>query len=131
MIQWVPTKMHEYNEDKISIQLYYMSTMTICKMYLFYTYFYRKFHTCILLYDIITRHVEIQSPHNWYTRYSIEGIHIVYAKKTFPKRLSKTRNTSKVYILTWSTRREFSSIYIKDENTNDYNPDSIFCWSTQ
>ena len=35
-----------------------------------------------MLFDnIITRDFEIKFPHNWYTRYSIEGIHIVYAKK--------------------------------------------------
>ena len=46
-----------------------------------YTYFYRKFYVFILFDNSITRHLEIKSPHNWYTRYSIEGIHIVYAKK--------------------------------------------------
>ena len=46
-----------------------------------YIYFYRTFYAFILFDNIITRHFEIKSPHNWYTRYSIEGIHIVYAKK--------------------------------------------------
>ena len=58
-----------------------MSTISICKMYLLHV-FYRKFHTFILFDDIVTRHVRMKSyPYNWYTRYSIEGIHIVYAKK--------------------------------------------------
>ena len=59
-----------------------MSTITMCKMYLFCVHvFYRKFYAFTLFDNIITRHFEIKSPYNWYTRYSIEGIHIVYAKK--------------------------------------------------
>ena len=130
MIQRVPTKMHYIMKTKYPFNSFICQLSRYVKC-IYYTYFYRKFYVFILFDNSITRYFEIKSPHNWYTRYSIEGIHIVYAKKTFSKRLSKTRNTSKVYILTWSTRREFSSIYIKDENTNDYNPDSIFCWSAR
>ena len=50
-------------------------------IYFAYTYSYRKLYAFISFDNRITRYFEIKSPHNWYTRYSIEGIHIVYAKK--------------------------------------------------
>ena len=64
---------------------------------IYYTYFYRKFYVFILFDNSITRHLEIKSPHNWYTRYSIEGIHIVYAKNVLEEIIKDTQHIKSLH----------------------------------